>query len=304
MPAISLTGWWGCRAISRESPRVDSREATVLRHISAFLSDFGGADSPPLLHMSFEGLGGVSPKLSVAGAVVRYGFYLVGALVLGGIGLLILSMWGGRLRPVDAAPALRVTAPALAQLPVSGHVVTGSRIGRIEVRQYGRLSSREADLAIVAVMPPRGIGMGTEFVQDLRDVNILRAVRAAMTSTHYDLETRLGEFRATEMRVDADGRWKQCLAFRSRLDTPAIYLTGWYCDGSGAKPSPTALACMLDRLTLDSELASKEADQFVRARLSRSPSCSSEPVTQTTDMRNKQRPSAPARWSQPTAARY
>lgn len=146
--------------------------------------------------------------------------------------------------------------------------------------------------------------MGTEFVQDLRDINVLRAARAVMTSTHYDLETRLGEFRATEMRVNADGRWKQCLAFRSRLDTPAIYLTGWYCDGSGARPSPTALACILDRLTLHGELASREADQFVRVRLSRSPSCSSEPVTQTTDVRNKQRPSSPARWSQPAAARY
>ena len=49
-------------------------------------------------------------------------------------------------------------------------------------------------------------------------------------------EARFGEYRATEMRVDADGRWKQCLAFRSRLQTATVYLTGWYCDGSGSKP--------------------------------------------------------------------
>src|SRR5262249_41012290 len=155
---------------------------------------------------------------------------------------------------------------------------------------------------LVAVMPPRGIGMGTEFVQDLRNINLLRGARAIMVPTHYDLENRFGEFRATEMRVDTDGRWKQCLAYRSRLDTPAIYLTGWYCDGSGAKPPAHALACMLDRLSLDAELASKEADQFVRARMARSATCSADQVTQTTDM-GERRMSSPSRWSQPTAQR-
>ncbi|MCC6775054.1 MAG: hypothetical protein IT537_00190 [Hyphomicrobiales bacterium] len=243
----------------------------------------------------------IAPKIRVVGALIRYGFYLVAGVTLGGIGLIVFSLWGGRLQPIDASPAFRLATPALSQLPLSGHVVSG-RIGRVEVRQYGRLTSREADLALVAVMPPRGIGMGTEFVQDLRDINVLRNARAVMGSTHYDLDTRFGEFRATEMRVDTDGRWKQCLAYRSRLDTPVIYFTGWYCDGSGAKPSPGALACMLDRLVLDSELASKEADQFLRSRMTRSPRCSSEPVTQTTDVRNRQRPSPPARWSQPAAA--
>ena len=118
------------------------------------------------------------------------------------------------------------------------------------------------------------------------------------TPTHYDLENRFGEFRATEMRVDTDGRWKNCLAFRSRLDTAAVYFTGWYCDGSGAKPAAGALACMLDRLVLDADLASKEGD--MRARMARPPNCSAEPVTQTTDVRQR-RMSPPSRWSQPSA---
>jgi hypothetical protein len=239
----------------------------------------------------------------MAGKMIRYGFYLVGALFFGGLGLLTLSFWSDLPRPNDAPPALRLAAPGLASLPMTGHVVEGGRLGRIEVRQYGRLNSREVDLALVAVMPPRGIGMGTEFVQDLRSVNLLRNARALMLPTHYDLETRFGELRATEMRVDTDGRWKQCLAFRSRLDIAAIYLTGWYCDGSGSKPGAHALACMLDRLTLDAPLASKEADQFLRARMARAATCSAEQVTQTIDVRNR-RMSPPARWSQPTAGRY
>jgi hypothetical protein len=180
-----------------------------------------------------------------------------------------LSAWNWLPAAVNAAPAFRISAPSLAQLSLSGHVVTGGRLGRVEVRQYGRLNSREQDLAVVMVMPPKGIGMGTEFVQDLRDINLLRGARAVLMPTHYDLETRFGEFRATDMRVDTDGRWKNCLAFRSRLDTASIYFTGWYCDGSGSKPGAQALACMLDRLVLDADVASKEANGFLRARLTR-----------------------------------
>jgi hypothetical protein len=244
----------------------------------------------------------VSSNISMAGSVIRYGFYLVGAFVMGAVGLVMFSVWNWLPAAVNDPPAFRVSSSNLAQLAVSGHVVT-SGLGRIEVRQYGRLHSRDIDLAVVMVMPPKGIGMGTEFAQDLRNINLLRGARAILMPTHYDLETRFGDFRATEMRVDTDGRWKNCLAFRSRLDTAAVYFTGWYCDGSGTKPGAQALACMLDRLALDSELASKEANGFLRARMARSSYCSAEPVTQTTDTRDarQRRTTSPQRWSQPTA---
>jgi hypothetical protein len=102
------------------------------------------------------------------------------------------------------------------------------------------------------------------------------------------------------MRIETDGRWKQCLAFRSRLETAAIYFTGWYCDATGSKPGADTLACMLDRLTIDRELSSKEADAFMRTRMARPSYCFSEPVNQTSDNRARRRPSSPARWSQPS----
>jgi hypothetical protein len=243
----------------------------------------------------------VTAKISVVGLVIRYSFYVVGTLVIGGIGLMALSVWNWLPAAVNDAPAFRISAPSLAQLPLSGHVVTSGRLGRAEVRQYGRLHNREQDLALVMVMPPRGIGMGTELVQDLRNVNLLRGSRAVLMPVHYDLETRFGEFRATEMRVDTDGRWKNCLAFRSRLDTVAVYFTGWYCDGSGTKPGAQVLACLLDRLVLDSDLASKEANAFLRGRMTRAAYCSAEAVTQTSDT-GQRRSTSPSRWSQPTAA--
>lgn len=245
---------------------------------------------------------GGMPSLSIAGAVIRYAFYAVGTLVLGMVGLGIMSLWKIPAKPVNAAPAFRINASEFASKPTSGHVVTSSRLGRAEVMQYGQLHSRTNDLAVVLVMPPKGIGMGSSLVQDLTDVNLLRLKRTTFTQTHYDLDTRFGEFRATEMRVDTDGRWKQCLAYRSRLDTSAVYLTGWYCDGSGSRPSPNALACILDKLVLEQELASKEADSFLRGRMSKSAYCQAEPVTQTTDTGHRG-VSPPSRWSQPSAQR-
>ena len=239
-------------------------------------------------------------SFTIAGVVVRYGFYAVGALVLGLIGIGILSVWSIVPKAIDAPPAFRITAGEFASKPTSGHVVSSSRLGRAEVLQYGQLYNRTNDLAVALVMPPKGIGMGTMFLQDLSDINLLRGRRMTLTQTHYDLDTRFGEYRATEMRVDTDGRWKQCLAYRSRFDTAAVYLTGWYCDGSGSKPSANALACILDKLVIERELASKEADTFLRGRMSKAGYCQAGPVTQTTDTGHRG-VSPPWRWSQPSA---
>ena len=253
---------------------------------------------------------GVAPSFVAAAAVVRVACFGTQLGVLGviffGISSLfsdsvfsVGSFWGPP-KPVDAPPAFRITAGEFASKPASGHVVTSSRLGRAEVVQYGQLNNRGSDLAVVLVMPPKGIGMGTQFAQDLIDINLLRIKRSIMSETHHDLDTRFGEYRATEMRVDADGRWKQCLAFRSRLETTAVYLTGWYCDGSGSKPSPNSLACILDKLVIERELAVKDADTFMRGRMTKAAYCQASPVTQTTDTGHRG-VSPPSRWSQPSA---
>jgi hypothetical protein len=244
---------------------------------------------------------GQMPSLSVAGVVIRYAFYTVATLVFGLIGLGILSFWKIVPKPVDAPVAFRIASGEFAGKQSSGHIVASSKIGRVEVLQYGQLHNRNADLAVVLVQPPPGIGMGTRFGQDLSQINLLQFRRPMiMSQMNYDLDTRFGEFRATEMRIDTDGRWKQCLAFRSRFGIAQVYLTGWYCDGSGAKPSPNALACSLDKLVLDRELESKIADNFIRERMAKSGHCLAEPVSQTVDMGNRSL-SPPSRWSQPSS---
>ena len=244
---------------------------------------------------------GVVTPLAIAGTIIRYCYLAVGILTMGGIGLGVMSVANWVPKAVDAPPAFRIAASEFASKATSGHVVTSSRFGRAEVLQYGQLYNRSTDLAVALIMPPKGIGMGTQLLQDLADVNLLRVKRSyIMSQTNYDLDTRFGEYRATEMRVDTDGRWKQCLAFRSRFDTAAVYLTGWYCDGSGSRPSANALACILDKLVIERELASKDADTFMRGQMAKSARCQADTVTQTSDTGYRSM-SSPGRWTQPSA---
>ena len=236
---------------------------------------------------------------SLAGSFIRYAFFLFGAIVLALVGFGLLWTWNGRIKVVDDKPAFRITDGSVGRLAVSSDIITGGRNGRIEVMQYGKLHNRETDLTVVMVFPPQGVAR-TQLGMDLRDTNLLRNVRAQTMATHYDLETRFGPVHAVEMRIETDGRWKQCLSYSTRFNTTAVFMTGWSCDATGSGPGATALACALDKLVIDKPLASAEADAYLRERMARPANCSSSPVTQTFDTRSRG-VSPPSRWSQPSS---
>jgi hypothetical protein len=244
---------------------------------------------------------GEMSAVTVAGLLIRYGFYAIGMLVFGMVGIGIMSMWKVVPKVVSDPPAFRIASGEFAAKPSSGHVQVSSHYGRIEVVQYGELNNRSTDLAVMTVLPPPDTFIGVRLVQDMTDINLLQIKGPrVMSNAHYDLETRFGDLRATEMRVETDGRWKQCLSFRSRFGVPAVLIAGWYCDGTGAKPSAGALACSLDKLVLDRELATKGADTFMRERMGKPAHCQAAPVTQTIDVERRGM-SPPSRWSQPSA---
>jgi hypothetical protein len=234
-----------------------------------------------------------------AGAFIRYAFYLLGALVFAVILIGVLSVSKTRVKRVEQQPAFRLDAAELARMPVRSHVITGHG-ARMEVRQHGQLHDRDADMTIALVMPPRGWPGGNQLGVELANMGPARLVSWRLTQAYYDLDTRFGPVRAAEMTVDADGRRKLCLGFLSRFDSTAVYLKGWHCEASGTKASPDNLACILDRLVLDSRLSSAAADAFLRERAARKAFCAARPVTQTTDTGGR-RPSSPARWSAPQA---
>jgi len=234
------------------------------------------------------------------GVLIRYAFYLVGALVLGALGIAMLSAYNGRTRTVDDQPSFRIASSFLARFPARTQIVSGGRFGRIELMQYGSFHNRDVNFSIGMGFPPQAAVVKFDpapRISSLMPTNL----PTVMSSNYHDLETRFGAVRAMEARIENDGQWKQCLAFASRFDTSALYLIGWYCDASGANPNATALACIIDKLTLDRELATKEADAFMRAQQTRPASCAATPVSQTVDIRTRSSISSPQRWSTPSS---
>ena len=209
----------------------------------------------------------VVATVSAAGLVIRYTFFLVGALTLALIAIAMTTIWGWRARTIDAKPAFRIAAPELAKLPTRSKVIL-SWHGRVETRHYGQIYDRDMDLTVALIMPPKDrANITIDGLPDIPDIKPLRNRRMVSNAVNHDLETRFGPLRATDVRVDTDGRWKLCLTYYSRFATDDVVLAGWYCDASGAKPSPDRLACLLDRLVLDSPLESARG-RYVHARAS------------------------------------
>lgn len=243
--------------------------------------------------------GQFTSAVSLAGVFVRYAFYFFGMIVFGLIAFGVIWLWGNRVQVVQDKPAFRITDGSYTRLPVTSDIVSSGLLGRVEIMQYGTLQTSTTGLAMAISFPPSG-SIQTPPGLDLRNARLLRDVNYQTLSTHYDLETRYGPVHAVEMRIQVDGRWKQCLAFSSRFDTRALYMTGWTCDATGSKPGADALACTLDKLVIDKQLPTKEADAYLRPRMSRPAYCSARLVTQTFDTGS--RPiSPPSRWSQPSA---
>jgi hypothetical protein len=222
---------------------------------------------------------------SGAGIAIRYGFYFVGTLVFGAMAVGMVGLYGLLPHALSREPVFHLLPADVASLSKRSDVVEVAGT-HFATWHYGEIHDRGRDLTVTMVMPPKGASVVKQFTREFVGITALRQVRPALSSTYYDLETRFGPVRAAEMRVNADGRQKLCLAFLSRFETTAVYLRGWICEGNGSQPSAGALACTIDRMVLDAPLPVEEADAFMRQRAAkRGGRCGAAPVTQTTDTR-------------------
>lgn len=227
-----------------------------------------------------------------AGTFIRYAFYAVGLLTFSVVGLVALWIWN-RLPPsperMKVDPAFQIAAKSLTHRPLY-RKAENQPYGWVENLQYGQLYDRDVDMTVLMIVPKEAYQTLTRNYAS--EVFSLRAIagRSRPTSTFYDLETRFGSVRASEFTINADGRNKLCVSYLSRFDTPAFYLKGWYCEANGARPSYSAVACVLDQLTLKGDLPSAEATAFIHERMKRPARCSAEPVSQTTDTGPRQQP--------------
>jgi hypothetical protein len=206
------------------------------------------------------------------GALTRRPIFisLVGALVV--LAIAFLYLLHTRARESDPA-IVRLSDPGIAHLPTRSYVTDSPGIGHGEVRQYGLLDDTNKDVTVMMVIPPAGQSVARDFAQEVRTLDPVRSSARTAMARSYELQTRFGMFQAADLQIDMVGRWKDCIAFLSRFETPSIYVKGWYCDDVGTKPKADQLACALDSLVLDHSLPSPNAEAFMRQRIARPAFC-------------------------------
>lgn len=230
----------------------------------------------------------ISTASSYAGKTVRYSFYVAGtvACALIAVAVVRVSSFFDQPSSVSTKASFQITSSDLARLS-STSTSAKFNAGWQEVLQYGQIYDRNTDFTLVVNMPSNPdtptIRDYSSEMSSLRP--LLRTAYMGATTNYYDLETRFGPVRAANFQINSDGQTKLCVSYLSRFDTTAVYLKGWYCEASGARPNFHALACMLDRVTLKGVLPTAPAQSFFEERMKRSPRCSAEPVSQTTDTR-------------------
>lgn len=225
-----------------------------------------------------------------AGRAVRYSFYIAGtvAFALIAVAVVRVSSFFSQPSSVSSKASFQINAPELTRLSSTANAARFSG-GWQNVLQYGQVYDRNTDFTLVINMPSTP---DTPVVRDYSsEMSSLRPLlRTAYTgmgraTTYYDLETRFGPVRAANFQINSDGQIKLCVSYLSRFDTTAVYLKGWYCEASGARPNFHTLACMIDRISVKGVLPTAAAQTFFEERMKRSPRCTAEPVSQTTDTR-------------------
>lgn len=225
-----------------------------------------------------------------AGRAVRYSFYIAGTVAFALIAVAVVRVSSFFSQPSIASSkaSFQINAPELTRLSSTANAARFSG-GWQNVLQYGQVYDRNTDFTLVINMPS---SPDTPVVRDYSsEMSSLRPLlRTAYTgmgraTTYYDLETRFGPVRAANFQINSDGQIKLCVSYLSRFDTTAVYLKGWYCEASGARPNFHTLACMIDRISVKGVLPTAAAQTFFEERMKRSPRCTAEPVSQTTDTR-------------------
>jgi hypothetical protein len=237
--------------------------------------------------MSFE-RGHIETASKYAGKAVRYSFYAVGTIVLALIGTTIIRVSNFFDQPtrVSTKASFEITSPDITRL-ASTRNSAKFNAGWQETVQYGQVYDRNTDFTLVVNMPSNpDTPVVRDYSSEMSSLRpLLRTAYMGAVSNYYDLQTRFGPVRAANFQINSDGQTKLCVSYLSRFDTTAVYIKGWYCEASGARPNFHTLACMIDRITLKGVLPTAAAQSFFEERMKRSARCSAEPVSQTTDTR-------------------
>jgi hypothetical protein len=157
-------------------------------------------------------------------------------------------------------PAFALAVANSREKPVSYTIFRHPEGGRKDVLRWMDTGKLVAELEIYR--------LGSEFDPATGAGLAARMGGTAELETAGVLDSKFGAVSLLRQAGVADPT--SCLAFFTRIDDPALQLTGFSCQGDGLPARRAAIGCMLDRLTaLNSGNEPKLAEFFAQAELKR-----------------------------------
>lgn len=162
-------------------------------------------------------------------------------------------------QPVDAwktdhlaTPSFQLDAPSLAGLHRATYVTRNPlRRWASEWREWGQTVGAERSFTIsVFSFAADNPYFHKSLAAELKLVHRLKKVRLRLGHQYDDLMTRHGRFRSVDMTINADGVSKRCIAFHASRKSRNWYIKGWYCAETPGVPSPSHVACLIDKVIL------------------------------------------------------
>jgi hypothetical protein len=84
------------------------------------------------------------------------------------------------------------------------------------------------------------------------------------------IDSKFGTVPLVDFAIAAHGKERRCLGFARPFDRPSVQIAGWYCSVGTEVVARTTLACVLDRLTINSAGGDAKLDElFAQAEIKR-----------------------------------
>jgi hypothetical protein len=82
--------------------------------------------------------------------------------------------------------------------------------------------------------------------------------------------SKFGSVPLVDFAIAVQGKERRCLGFARPFDQPPMQISGWYCSASTEIVPRTSLACLIDRLTINSAGGDTKLDEmFAQAEIKR-----------------------------------
>jgi hypothetical protein len=213
----------------------------------------------------------------VAMGTAKFTFLILGCFFFGLFALIAWFIVGKlptatRERPVISWPVESLAN--VASVPLS---FADERGGREDIWQFGGPGTTKPFASLIFWQRLDRVRAVPVQLNTLKGMLPLRQLNPhpQQNGASYEMFTRWGKFSGQDYNYrETNGRMRDCIVFLSVFETPEFSIGGFYCNADGAPAAAGPLACMLDRIQLDSEAKVTPATTFLRQKASEPAKCS------------------------------